>query len=136
MMEHVRAAPTVVLPGRLLAPSLTVAGLAGWILAYAGLDTDARRTRDLQDLVDAGLRCGDRDVEVVCAVVEEAVSLWRRAADLTESWAAEARAAGSVGFDGSDGDPGVQERAAEFERMATRLRLRAEALQRLLPEAA
>ena len=131
MMEHVRAAPTVVLPGRLLAPSLTVAGLAGWILAYAGLDTDARRTRDLQHLVDAGLRCGDRDVEVVCAVVEEAVSLWLRAADLTESWAAEAR-----GATGPDEEAEAQERAEEFERMAARLRLRAEALQRLLPEAA
>jgi len=121
----VEAAPTVVLPGRLLGPSLTAAGLAARILSYARRDAESRRTRDLQDLVDAALRSGERDVEIVRPVVEEAVELWLAAAAITDGWAAEA------------GDDSSESRAqvAEFGRMAARLRLRAESLQKVLDRA-
>jgi HAMP domain-containing protein len=116
-MASVKPVATLVLPARILGPSLTAAGLAGWVLSYAERDVEARRTRELQDLVDAGLRLGDHDVEVVRPVVEEAVELWRAAADLTEQWAAEAE---------------VEASAAELGRMTHRLRVRAESLERLL----
>lgn len=108
---------TLVLPARILGPSLAAAGLAGWVLSYAERDVEARRTRELQDLVDAGLRQGERDVEVVRPVVEESVDLWRAAADLTEQWATAAE---------------VEASAVELTRMTLRLRLRADSLERLL----
>ncbi|MCW2817446.1 MAG: hypothetical protein JWR42_233 [Marmoricola sp.] len=120
------AAPTVVLPGRLLGPSLTVAGLAARILSFAGRDAESRRTRDLQDLVDAGLRSGETDVEIVRPVVEEAVSLWLTAADLADAWALEARAEEPAEAD---------RRIEEFGRMSARLRVRAGSLQRVLDRA-
>ena len=116
----------MVLPGRLLGPSLTAAGLAARILSYARRDAESRRTRDLQDLVDAALRSGERDVEIVRPVVEEAVELWRAAAEITDGWAAET----------ADDDPAESRRQVqEFGRMAARLRLRAEALQKVLDRA-
>jgi hypothetical protein len=126
-MGGVDAAPTVVLPGRLLGPSLEVAGLAAWVLSFVGQHDRARRTRDLQDLVDAALRSGERDVEIVSTVVEEAVELWLTAATTTEGWAVEAA---------SEGTSEARARAAEFGRMAARLRLRAASLQTVLDRAA
>ncbi|WP_460818115.1 hypothetical protein [Nocardioides korecus] len=120
------AAQTVVLPERLLGPSLTAAGLAAWILSFAGQEVSSRRTRDLQDLVDAGLRSGEHDVEIVRTVVEEAVALWLAAADLADAWAVETRTAD---------EDGASTRVAEFGRMSSRLRVRAESLQKVLDRA-
>jgi hypothetical protein len=107
----------VLLTARVVGPSLTVAGLAAWILAHAGREQDARECDEIQELIDTSLRERQTDVRVPRTVVMRAAELWEAAAEVAETWA-------------SEGDRPA--RAAEWRRQAERLRIRAESLRKLL----
>lgn len=110
---------SVSLPARDTGQVLTVAGLAGWVLAEAGDDDAAGQTCTIQDWVDGALAIGlDRDVSLPVEVVTEAVALWRRAADLLDAKAASLR-------------PGAP-RPKEDADAAHRLRRNADKLARLV----
>lgn len=105
----------VSLPGRIVGPSLTAAGLAAWVLSKNDRDQEAAATRELQDALDDALRSGEAGaVRVPRATVERAVSLWETAAGLLESWS------DSVGDD------------VEAGPEAARLRVRITSLRRAL----
>jgi hypothetical protein len=105
----------VTLPGRIVGPSLTAAGLAAHVLLKNHREDAAAATRELQDTLDEALRSGDVDaVRVPRAILEHAVSLWETAAGLLESWSE------SVGGD------------AAADREGTRLRIRVASLRRAL----
>ena len=107
--------PWVELPGRIIGPSLTAAGLAAWVLSHNHLESEAAATRELQDALDTALCSGEVSaVRVPRATVERAASLWETAATLLETWSA------SVG-----GDPAA-------DREAARLRTRVRSLRQVL----
>lgn len=107
----------VLLPARIVGPSLTVAGLAAWIFLHADRALDAERCSVLQDLIDSALRQGSPEVWIPRDVTTEAASLWEEAAFLAEGWAATAE---------------PEKEAPEWRRHAERLRVRAESLRGLL----
>lgn len=113
----VTAESDVLLPPRIFGPSLTVAGLASWIFAHAGRDSDAERCGALQDLIDSALRQGLAEVWIPRGTASEAASLWEEAALVADAWRANAE---------------DEKAAAEWGRHAERLRIRAESLHRLL----
>ncbi len=110
--------PDVLLPARIVGPSLTVAGLATWIFLHAGRDLDAERCGVLQGLIDSALRHGSVEVRIPRDVAAGAASLWDEAAHIAEGW-------------GATADP--EKEAPEWGRHAERLRIRADSLRRLLP---
>ena len=108
----------VLLPPRIVGPSLTVAGLASWILSHAGRELDAARCGVLQDHIDSALQRGpSAEVWVPRDVASEAASLWEEAALIADGWRATAE---------------PKKDAPEWERHAERLRIRAESLRRVL----
>jgi hypothetical protein len=113
----VPTASDVLLPPRIVGPSLTVAGLATWIFLHADRAGEADRCSALQDLIDAALKQGSPEVWIPREVASEAASLWEQAALLADGWGAAA-------------EPGKE--ALEWGRHAARLRIRAESLRRLL----
>lgn len=115
-MSDVTSEPDLVLPSRLMGPSLTAAGLAAWILGHAGLVQEAERTGDLQDLIDAALSRGSTDVRVPSTVVAQAADLWDRAAELAGGWAHAATS---------------EKDEAQWQRHAERLRIRSRSLRAL-----
>ena len=103
------------MPGRIIGPSLTAAGLAAWVLSKNHREEEAAATRELQDALDTALGSGEVSaVRVSRETVERATSLWETAAILLETWPA------SVG----------DEPAAGLE--AARLRTRANSLRNAL----
>ncbi|MBM6404517.1 hypothetical protein JQN72_09725 [Phycicoccus sp. CSK15P-2] len=110
--------PWVDLPGHILGPSLTAAGLAAWVLSANGEEEAAGATVELQDELDEALRAGiTGPARVSRETAERAVSLWERAAGLLEAWSATA-----------GGDP-------HADREAARLRTRVASLRRALGSA-
>ena len=107
--------PWVDLPGRIVGPSLTAAGLAAWVLSKHHHEEAAAATSDLQDALDSALRSGNVGAARVSRdTVESAVMLWETAATLLEAWAA------TVGGD------------REAGRAAARLRIRVTSLRQAL----
>jgi len=106
----------VLLTARVVGPSLTVAGLAAWILQQVGRRQEALECGDIQEHVDTSLRQGQTDVRLPRTVVTRAAELWAAAAEVAETWASE-----------SDRPA----HAAECRRQAERLRIRAESLRKL-----
>ena len=106
----------VLLTARVVGPSLTVAGLAAWILRQVGREQEARECAEIQELIDTSLRQGQTDVRLPRTVVTRAVGLWEAAAEVAETWASE-----------SDGPA-----HAEWRLQAKRLRIRAESLRKLV----
>lgn len=77
----------VELPGRVVGPSLTAAGLAAWVLSKNHRVEEAAATGELQDALDAALRSGTVGAARVSReTVERAASLWETAATLLETW--------------------------------------------------
>lgn len=77
----------VELPGRIVGPSLSAAGLAAWVFSKNDLENEAFETRELQDSLDAALRGGDVGaIRVSRETVERAASLWEIAATRLENW--------------------------------------------------
>lgn len=77
----------VELPGRVVGPSLTAAGLAAWVLSKNDRVAEAAATGELQDALDAALRSGTvGTTRVSRATVERAALLWETAATLLETW--------------------------------------------------
>lgn len=109
--------PDLLLPSRIVGPSLTVAGLAAWVFMSAGREQEAERTRDLQDLIDAALRQGAAEVRASRSVVSHAADLWEEAARVADAWAGTAES---------------DRAAAEWGRPAERLRVLAGSLRELL----
>jgi len=105
----------VLLTARVAGPSLTAAGLAGWILLQVGREQDAHECADIQELIDASLRQGQTEVRVPRAVVMRAAELWEASAEVAETWASE-----------SD-----RPAHAEWRTQAKRLLIRAESLRKL-----
>jgi hypothetical protein len=111
---------TVSIPVGVAAPSLTVAGLASWVLAGAGEQEAAERCGIFQDVVDEAFRRGERTAVVVArSLAEEAAQLWESAAAL---------------LDGEASVHPQRPRPQEDQQAAARLRLRAERIRRLLRE--
>lgn len=107
--------PWVELPGPIVGPSLTAAGLAAWVFSKNQHEEEAAATSELQDALDAALRSGNVGAARVSReTVERAASLWETAATLLEAWAE------SVGGD------------REAGREAARLRIRVTSLRRAL----
>ena len=112
--------PDVVLPPRLVGPSLTAAGLASWMFTHAGREREAAECVELQDLIDAALRQGaGQEVRAPQPAVSRAAELWEDASGLADSWAAST--------EGED--------SSEWGRHAERLRVRAQSLRRVLETA-
>jgi hypothetical protein len=79
----------VEVPGRIVGPSLTAAGLAAWVLAKNHHEEEAAATRELQDVLVAALGSGEVSaVRVSRETVERAATLWETAATLLETWSA------------------------------------------------
>jgi hypothetical protein len=72
----------VLLTARVVGPSLTVAGLAAWILQQVGRRQEALECGDIQELIDKSLRQTQTDVRVPRTVVTRAVELWEAAAEV------------------------------------------------------
>ena len=107
--------PWVELPGAVVGPSLTAAGLAAWVHSRNGHEEEAAATGDLQEELHAALHSGEVGaVRVSRDTVRRAASLWEAAAELLEAWD------DSIGGD------------AEAGRQAARLRVRVASLRRAL----
>jgi hypothetical protein len=65
---------------------LTAAGLAAWVLARAGRQSEAERCGDLQEFIDTALREGERvAVSVPRELAGQAADLWDAAAELLDA---------------------------------------------------
>lgn len=118
--EPVDGTAPISVPLEVAARSLTVAGLAAWVLAQAGRPEQAQRCGLLQEFLDEAFRRGGPTPPFVPrSVVEEAAVLWEAAAGLLDS--------------GASVNP-QQPRPQEDQQAAARLRLRADRLRRLLRE--
>jgi len=80
--------PVVELPASLVGRSLTVAGLAAWVFVHSSREDEATRCGEIQDVLNAALAHGEHDVLVARPVVERAIDLWERAADILDERAA------------------------------------------------
>ena len=107
----------VLLPARIVGPSLAAAGLAAWLLGQAAREQEAAQCGEIQERMDTALRHGQTDVSVPRPVVMRAVELWEATAELADTSA-------------STSDR--PEHAAECRLHAERLRIRAESLRQLL----
>ena len=107
----------VLLPVRVVGPSLTVAGLAARMLSHAGREEEAAQCGEIQELIDTALRQGRTDVSVPRPVVMRAAELCEASAGLADTWA-------------STSDR--PKHAAAWRLQAERLRIRAESLRQLL----
>lgn len=116
-MRRVAPDDDVLLPARVVGPSLTAAGLAAWMLSHAGREEEAAHCGKIQELLDAALRQGRTDVRVPRPVVTRAAELWEATAGLADTWA-------------STSDR--PKHAADWRRQADRLRIRAESLRQHL----
>jgi hypothetical protein len=116
-MSCVAADDDVLLPARVVGPSLAAAGLAAWLLVQAGREQDAEQCGEIQELMDTALRQGRTDVSVPRPVVVRAAELWEATAALADTWA-------------STSDR--PEQAADCRLHAERLRIRAASLRQLL----
>ncbi len=116
-MRRVAPDDDVLLPARVVGPSLTAAGLAAWMLSHAGREEQAAQCGEIQELLDTALRQGRTDVSVPRAVVTRAAELWEATAELADTWA-------------STSDRPKD--AADWRRQAERLRIRAESLRQHL----
>ena len=116
-MSSVTDAPDVLLPARIVGPSLTAAGLAAWVFAHSGRRDESERCGELQDIIDAALRHGQPEVLVARPVLERAAQLWERAAEI---------------LDGRVAASADHRSASESAQQAERLRVRARSLRRLL----
>ena len=113
----VAADDDVLLPARVVGPSLAAAGLAAWLLGQAAREQEAAQCGEIQDLMDTALRQGRTDVSVSRIVVMRAAELWEATAALADTWAS------------TSGRP---EQAAEYRLHSERLRIRAESLRQHL----
>ena len=116
-MRPVAPDADVLLPARIVGPSLTAAGLAAFMLSQAGRDQEAAQCGEIQELIDTALRQGEKDVSIPRPVAARTAELWEATATLADAWA-------------SDCDR--PERAVDWRLQAERLRLRAESLRQLL----
>ena len=116
-MSSVTDVPNVLLPARIVGPSLTAAGLAAWVFAHNGRDDESGRCGELQDIIDAALARGQPDVLVARPVLEHAAHLWERAAEI---------------LDGRVAATADHRSASESAQQAERLRVRARSLRSVL----
>ena len=106
----------VLLPPRVVGPSLTAAGLAAWMLLQAR-EHEAAECGEIQEFIDKALRQGQRAVGVPRRVATRAVELWETTAELAESWASKSKR---------------PEDAAGWRLQAKRLRSRADSVRKLV----
>ncbi len=112
----VAADDDVLLPARVVGPSLAAAGLAAWLLVQAGREQEASQCGEIQDLMDTALRQGRTDVSVSRPAVMRAADLWEATAAVRRHVGLDERSTGASGRIppalGATSDPGREPASA------------------------